>query len=114
MVCGVQPDNGGSEAQEANAALIARAPDLAAEVERLRLERADDEATRAMMADILKRTAVALRGPEPDGTRYGWADLPERAAAAIAAIDVMQRAAAESAHAALAASDPQRGSEAQG
>jgi hypothetical protein len=36
---------------------------------------------------------VALRGPEPPLTRWSWHDLPERAAAAVAAIDVMQRAA---------------------
>lgn len=34
------------------------------------------------MADILRRTAVALRGPEPEGKHWGWSDLPERAAAA--------------------------------
>jgi len=45
------------------------------------------------MEDILRRTAIALRGPEPELTRWSWHDLPERAAAAIAAIDVMQRAA---------------------
>lgn len=45
------------------------------------------------MSDILSRTAIALRGPEPELTRWSWHDLPERAAAAIAAIDVMQRAA---------------------
>ena len=44
-------------------------------------------------ADLLSRTAIALRGPEPPLTRWSWHDLPERAAAAIAAIDVMQRAA---------------------
>ena len=48
---------------------------------------------RDRMADILSRTAIALRGPEPELTRWSWHDLPERAAAAIAAIDVMQRAA---------------------
>jgi len=45
------------------------------------------------LSSILSRTAVALRGPEPPLTRWSWHDLPERAAAAIAAIDVMQRAA---------------------
>lgn len=49
---------------------------------------------RDRMADLLSRTAVALRGPEPPLTRWSWHDLPERAAAAIAAVDVMQRAAA--------------------
>jgi hypothetical protein len=45
------------------------------------------------LSDLLSRTAVALRGPEPPLTRWSWHDLPERATAAIAAIEVMQRAA---------------------
>ncbi|MBP7610126.1 MAG: hypothetical protein KA760_11550 [Steroidobacteraceae bacterium] len=58
------------------------------------LEEAEEtRALRERMADLLSRTAVALRGPEPPLTRWSWHDLPERAAAAIAAIDVMQRAA---------------------
>ena len=61
----------------------------------------ENEALRERMADLLSRTAVALRGPEPPLTRWSWHDLPERAAAAIAAIDVMQRAAAM-------AADPER------
>jgi hypothetical protein len=51
------------------------------------------EELREKLSDLLRRTAVALRGPEPPLTRWSWHDLPERAAAAIAAIDVMQRAA---------------------
>ena len=50
---------------------------------------------RDMLADILRRTAVALRGPEPPLTRWGWHDLPERAAAAIAAIALVQAAERE-------------------
>lgn len=42
----------------------------------------ESEAMRERMADILSRTAVALRGPEPPLTRWSWHDLPERAAAA--------------------------------
>lgn len=72
------------------AGLFARA---AAEIEDLRRDLAENEALRERMADLLSRTAVALRGPEPPLTRWSWNDLPERAAAAIAAIDVMQRAA---------------------
>lgn len=66
---------------------------LCDEVERLRAEVAELDELREKMADILSRTAVALRGPEPTLTRWSWHDLPERAGAAIAAIDVMQRAA---------------------
>lgn len=80
--------NGDPAAQRAG--LFARA---AAEVEDLRRNLAEGDALRERMADILSRTAVALRGPEPPLTRWSWHDLPERAAAAVAAIDVMQRAA---------------------
>ena len=39
------------------------------------------------LADILNRTAVAVRGPG----RHGWHDLPERAAEAIAAAAAAER-----------------------
>ena len=64
------------------AGLFARA---AAEVEELRRDLAENAALRERMADLLSRTAVALRGPEPPLTRWSWHDLPERAAAAVAA-----------------------------
>ena len=35
------------------------------------------------LADILKRTAIALRGPEPELTAWSWHDLPERVVQAI-------------------------------
>lgn len=79
---------------------IDRVNNLEKEVERLRArvaeleaERADDDALRERMSDILKRTAIALRGPEPPLTAWSWHDLPERAAAAIASIDLFQRVA---------------------
>ena len=74
--------------QEKAAAELRR---LHVENEALRADLAENEALRERLADILRRTAVALRGPEPPLTRWSWHDLPERAAAAIAAIDVMQR-----------------------
>jgi hypothetical protein len=80
------------------AGLFARAAD---EVQHLREEVAELDALRNRLADLLTRTAVALRGPEPPLTRWGWHDVPERAAAAVAAIDVMQRAA-------FMAADPER------
>lgn len=67
--------------------------DDAAEIESLRTEVAELDALRDKLSGLLSRTAVALRGPEPPLTRWSWHDLPERAAAAIAAIDVMQRVA---------------------
>lgn len=67
--------------------------ELRARVAELEAERADDDALRERMADILKRTAVALRGPEPPLTAWSWHDLPERAAAAIASIYLFERVA---------------------
>ena len=66
---------------------------LRARVAELEAERADDDALRERISDILKRTAIALRGPEPPLTAWSWHDLPERAAAAIASIDLFQRVA---------------------
>lgn len=57
---------------------------LRARVAELEAGRDGGDALRECMADILKRTAVALRGPEPPLTAWPWHDLPERAAAAIA------------------------------
>ena len=78
-------------------ALHAKATELhgqiLAEAHRLHAEVAELDALRDKLAGILSRTAVALRGPEPPLTRWSWHDLPERAAAAIAAIDLMQRTA---------------------
>lgn len=66
---------------------------LRARVAELEAERADDDALRERMADTLKRTAIALRGPEPPLTAWSWHDLPERAAAAIASIYLFERVA---------------------
>ncbi len=63
------------------------------EIDRLRADAVEADALCEKLAGILSRTAVALRGPEPPLTRWSWHDLPDRAAAAIVAIDVMQRAA---------------------
>ena len=84
--------------QAQRAGLLARA---AAEIEDLRRDLAENEALRERMAELLTGVAVALRGPQPPLTRWGWHDLPGRAAAAVAAIDVMQRAA-------FMAADPER------
>ena len=82
------PFEAADEIERLRAALAAQAEAHAAEG-----GSAESEQLRETMADILSRTAVALRGTPPPRRRWGWHDLPERAAAAIAAIDVMQRAA---------------------
>ncbi len=71
--------------------LLAEAAD---EIQRLTDELREGDELRERLGDLLRRTAVALRGPEPPLTRWGWHDVPDRAAAAVAAIEVMQRAAA--------------------
>jgi len=64
-------------------------------VREMRAEIAELDALRDKLAGILSRTAVALRGPEPPLTRWGWHDLPERAEAAIASIALVQAAERE-------------------
>lgn len=64
-----------------------------ARADALRAELGESDAVRERLAELLKQTAVALRGEPPPLTSWSWHDVPERAAAAIAAIDVMQRAA---------------------
>ena len=56
--------------------------DLERELAAVTAELADDDALRERMSDILKRTAIALRGPEPPLTAWSWHDLPELAEAA--------------------------------
>lgn len=75
--------------------------EAADELERLTTEVQELDGLRDRLASLLSRTAVALRGPEPPLTRWSWHDVPDRAAAAVAAIDVMQRAA-------FMAADPER------
>lgn len=72
-----QPQKQEAELAEARMALDAsqgQAKQLEAEVAELR-----DLADRH--ADLLSRTAIAIRGPEPDLTRWSHHDLPELAAA---------------------------------
>lgn len=67
--------------------------EAADEIQRLTDELRVADELRERLGDLLRRTAVALRGPEPPLTRWSWHDVPDRAAAAVAAMDVMQRAA---------------------
>lgn len=82
---------------DAAAAEIARLrSESATQSERLDALKAEKDELQALcdkLAGLLSRTAVALRGPEPPLTRWSWHDLPERAQAAIAAIDLMGRIA---------------------
>ena len=68
----------------------------ATQSERLDALKAEKDELQALcdkLSGLLSRTAVALRGPEPPLTRWSWHDLPERAQAVIAAIDLMERVA---------------------
>ncbi|EIU4871603.1 hypothetical protein ACSQ43_001863 [Pseudomonas aeruginosa] len=51
---------------------------LAAEAKALREEVAEYEALCNRQADLLSQSIVAIRGPEPELTRWGYADLPLR------------------------------------
>lgn len=66
-----------------------------ATIAELRAEADACEAIRDRLSNLLDQTAIALRGQEPPLTKWSFHDIPDRAAAAIAAIDVMVRAAAE-------------------
>jgi hypothetical protein len=50
------------------------------EVERLHEEVEESDAVRTRMADLLTRTANALKGDPPPLTQHDWSDLPEVAA----------------------------------
>jgi hypothetical protein len=64
---------------EAYAAMLAAAPSTP-----VAAEDPDDAATMERMADLLTRTANALRGDPGPLRRWSWHDLPERAAAVAA------------------------------
>jgi hypothetical protein len=50
----------------------------AAELRRLHADVEELDGLRERLADLLSRTAVALKGPEPPLTRWDWSDLPKR------------------------------------
>ncbi|MGA0630380.1 hypothetical protein [Pseudomonas aeruginosa] len=52
--------------------------DLAEEAQALREEVAEYEALCNRQAELLSQSIVAIRGPEPELTRWGYADLPLR------------------------------------
>ncbi|HHN1258216.1 TPA: hypothetical protein ACRNXN_002365 [Pseudomonas aeruginosa] len=51
---------------------------LRAEAQALREEVAEYEALCNLQAELLSQSIVAIRGPEPELTRWGYADLPLR------------------------------------
>ena len=65
------------------------------ERDELKADQAESDAVRERLADLLSRTAIAIRGPEPELTRWSWHDVPDRVAAAIAALGGAVQAAAE-------------------
>lgn len=73
--------------------------EIAAELRRQHAEIAECDALRADMAAILRAVAIAVRGPEVDGISWGWADLPDRVAAAMSmmsgAVELAREHAAE-------------------
>ena len=66
--------------------------EAAAELRRLHADAEESEALRERLSALLRNTAIALRGPEPELTRWSWHDLPERAAALKAQRDALLEA----------------------
>ncbi|WP_236225744.1 hypothetical protein [Pseudomonas pseudonitroreducens] len=57
---------------------LGRMRTLEAEAQALREEVAEYEALCNRQADLLSQSIIAIRGPEPELTRWGYADLPLR------------------------------------
>ena len=66
--------------------------DAAAELRRLHADAEESEALRERLSALLRNTAIALRGPEPELTRWSWHDLPELATALKAQRDALLQA----------------------
>jgi len=70
-----------TELAEANADFVRIANEreaLLAQLDSLLDEVTEMDALRDKLSGLLSKTAVALRGPEPELTRYGYADIPLR------------------------------------
>lgn len=70
-----------TELAEANADFVRIANEresLLAERDSLQEEVTEMDDLRDKLSGLLSKTAVALRGPEPELTRYGYADIPLR------------------------------------
>ena len=67
----------------------------AAELRRLHADAEESEALRERLSALLRNTAIALRGPEPELTRWSWHDLPELATALKAQRDALLEALKE-------------------
>lgn len=74
----------------AGSELYARWLDTFKEAEALRAEIKEMDALLNRQADLFRQTAIALRGPEPDLTRYSHADIPTRATALVAEMDALR------------------------
>ena len=64
----------------------------AAELRRLHADAEENEALRERLSALLRNTAIALRGPEPELKRWSWHDLPELAATLKAQRDALLEA----------------------
>jgi hypothetical protein len=61
------------------------------EIARLRADLAEEDAIRERLAQLCAGAIVAIRGPEPKLTRWGYHDLPERVAAIVAERDALAK-----------------------
>lgn len=63
---------------------------MSEQIEALRAEIEEMDALLNRQGELLRQTAIALRGPEPDLTRYSHADIPARATTAVAELDALR------------------------
>ncbi len=66
--------------------------EAATELRRLYADAEESEALRERLSELLRNTAIALRGSEPELTRWSWHDLPELATALKAQRDALLKA----------------------
>ena len=65
---------------------------LRARAESAERERDELQALCDKLSNLLKRTAIALRGPEPELEMWSWSDLPERITAQLTEAERAQQA----------------------
>ena len=67
--------------QPDNASVMADFIEMAQKLSKIKAERDELTALNNKLSDLLRRTAIALKGPEPELVAWDWSDLPECAGA---------------------------------
>ncbi len=82
-------ERAGAAAFEAMRKSQAEVERLTTQVESLTVEVEEESHIQGRMAQLLAGAIVAIRGPEPELTRWGYHDLPERVRDVVAQRDVL-------------------------